>query len=89
MYPKKELPFFIVFTAGLCSITALLALMTHRYPDKMSEIAKVVSHASYNLTTVSWSKLVLEFHSPRPYFRSLMSSNEIFLRSIFYLFLFL
>jgi len=42
VYPKKELPFFIVFTAGLCSITALLALMTHRYPDKMSEIAKVI-----------------------------------------------
>ena len=30
VYPKKELPFFILFTAGLCSFTALLALLTHQ-----------------------------------------------------------
>ena len=35
VYPKKELPFFILFTAGLCSFTALLALLTHQYPDSM------------------------------------------------------
>ena len=35
MYPKKELPFFILFTAGLCSFTALLALLTHQYPESM------------------------------------------------------
>ena len=46
VYPKKELPFFIVFTAGLCSVTALLALMTHRYPERMSEIAKVVRYTN-------------------------------------------
>lgn len=40
VYPKKELPFFILFTAGLCSFTALLALLTHQYPDLMSVIAK-------------------------------------------------
>src|SRR5690349_14358571 len=35
VFPKKELPFFILFTAGLCSCTALLTLLTHQYPDKM------------------------------------------------------
>ena len=44
VYPKKELPFFILFTAGLCSVTALLAIMTHRYPDKMTEIVRAVSN---------------------------------------------
>ena len=37
VYPKKELPFFIIFTAGLCSCTALLALLTHLYPESMVE----------------------------------------------------
>jgi len=40
VYPKKELPFFILFTAALCSITALLALLTHQYPDTMGVIAR-------------------------------------------------
>jgi hypothetical protein len=43
VYPKKELPFFILFTAGLCSFTALLALLTHQYPEPMGMIAKTVS----------------------------------------------
>jgi hypothetical protein len=43
VYPKKELPFFILFTAGLCSFTALLALLTHQYPEPMGVIAKAVS----------------------------------------------
>jgi hypothetical protein len=30
VYPKKELPFFILFTAGLCSFTALLAIITRK-----------------------------------------------------------
>ncbi|XP_064604173.1 LOW QUALITY PROTEIN: suppressor of tumorigenicity 7 protein homolog [Liolophura sinensis] len=42
VYPKKELPFFILFTAGLCSFTALLALLTHQYPEPMGFIAKTV-----------------------------------------------
>ncbi|MCL4131266.1 UNVERIFIED_CONTAM: hypothetical protein GTU68_050157 [Idotea baltica] len=42
VYPKKELPFFIVFTAGLCSITALLALLTHQYPEPMGALAKTL-----------------------------------------------
>ncbi|TRY63118.1 hypothetical protein TCAL_04929 [Tigriopus californicus] len=42
VYPKKELPFFILFTAGLCTFTALLALLTHQYPDSMGTVAKTV-----------------------------------------------
>ncbi|ELU18319.1 hypothetical protein CAPTEDRAFT_224662 [Capitella teleta] len=42
VYPKKELPFFILFTAGLCSFTALLALLTHQYPEPMGILAKTV-----------------------------------------------
>lgn len=42
VYPKKELPFFILFTAGLCSVTALLALLTHSYPEPMGALAKTV-----------------------------------------------
>ncbi|XP_019634158.1 PREDICTED: suppressor of tumorigenicity 7 protein homolog isoform X4 [Branchiostoma belcheri] len=40
VYPKKELPFFILFTAGLCSVTALLALLTHQFPEPMGLVAK-------------------------------------------------
>ncbi|KAK2176775.1 hypothetical protein NP493_642g01059 [Ridgeia piscesae] len=42
VYPKKELPFFILFTAGLCSFTALLALLTHQYPESMGVVAKTI-----------------------------------------------
>ncbi|KAF7263318.1 hypothetical protein GWI33_002936 [Rhynchophorus ferrugineus] len=42
VYPKKELPFFIIFTAGLCSFTALLAILTHQYPELMGVFAKSV-----------------------------------------------
>lgn len=42
VYPKKELPFFILFTAGLCSFTAVLALLTHQYPDNMGTIARMI-----------------------------------------------
>ncbi|XP_060628686.2 suppressor of tumorigenicity 7 protein-like isoform X2 [Anolis sagrei] len=35
VYPQKELPFFIHFTAGLCSFTAMLALLTHQFPELM------------------------------------------------------
>jgi len=42
VYPKKDLPFFILFTAGLCSFTALLAVLTHQYPEPMGTFARVV-----------------------------------------------
>ena len=44
VYPKKELPFFILFTAGLCSFTALLALLTHQYPEPMGVVVRTVSN---------------------------------------------
>uniref|UniRef100_A0A8C9TRR3 Suppression of tumorigenicity 7 like n=1 Tax=Scleropages formosus TaxID=113540 RepID=A0A8C9TRR3_SCLFO len=42
VYPKKELPFFILFTAGLCSFTAVLAMLTHQFPELMGVFAKAV-----------------------------------------------
>uniref|UniRef100_A0A2K6EMH6 Suppressor of tumorigenicity 7 protein n=1 Tax=Propithecus coquereli TaxID=379532 RepID=A0A2K6EMH6_PROCO len=42
VYPKKELPFFILFTAGLCSFTAMLALLTHQFPELMGVFAKAM-----------------------------------------------
>lgn len=55
VYPKKELPFFILFTAGLCSFTAMLALLTHQFPELMGVFAKAVSictraHTEYTHT---------------------------------------
>ena len=41
VFPKKELPFFILFTAGLCSGTAMLALLTHQYPEIAAYIARL------------------------------------------------
>lgn len=50
VYPKKELPFFILFTAALCTITAILALLTHQYPEEMGLLSKQVQ---YSVMTVS------------------------------------
>uniref|UniRef100_A0A6I8PM32 Suppressor of tumorigenicity 7 protein-like n=1 Tax=Ornithorhynchus anatinus TaxID=9258 RepID=A0A6I8PM32_ORNAN len=47
VYPKKELPFFIHFTAGLCSFTAMLALLTHQFPELMGILAKAKEQAPY------------------------------------------
>lgn len=52
VYPKKEIPFFIIFTAGLCSITAMLAFLTHQYPEIMGVLAK---------TVVNWVSLPILF----------------------------
>uniref|UniRef100_A0A8C2V988 Suppressor of tumorigenicity 7 protein-like n=1 Tax=Chinchilla lanigera TaxID=34839 RepID=A0A8C2V988_CHILA len=46
VYPKKELPFFIHFTAGLCSSTAMIALLTHQFPEIVGVFAKAVSMIS-------------------------------------------
>ena len=69
VYPKKELPFFILFTAGLCSFTALLALLTHQYPEPMGVIAKTVSLHPYPqpwfISTPSpWESLLKWWVSP-------------------------
>ena len=64
MYPKKELPFFILFTAGLCSVTALLALLTHSYPESMGAFAKTVSRVAL----LSCAAAALPVPSRRPPF---------------------
>jgi hypothetical protein len=48
VFPKKELPFFILFTAGLCSGTATLALLTHQYPEYTTYVAKLVFFCSHD-----------------------------------------
>ncbi|KAI1231084.1 hypothetical protein IHE44_0008530 [Lamprotornis superbus] len=57
VYPQKELPFFIHFTAGLCSFSAMLALLTHQFPELMVIFAKAlvigaVSH--FGITEKCW-----------------------------------
>ncbi|XP_063481777.1 suppressor of tumorigenicity 7 protein-like isoform X6 [Symphalangus syndactylus] len=46
VYPKKELPLFIHFTAGFCSSTAVIAILTHQFPEIMGIFAKAVSMIS-------------------------------------------
>ena len=54
VYPKKELPFFILFTAGLCSFTALLALLTHQYPEPMGVVVRTVCGWSLRVSGFSF-----------------------------------
>ncbi|XP_030791220.1 suppressor of tumorigenicity 7 protein-like isoform X7 [Rhinopithecus roxellana] len=42
VYPKKELPLFIHFTAGFCSSTAMIAILTHQFPEIMGIFAKTM-----------------------------------------------
>jgi len=42
VYPKKDIPFFIMFTAILCSMTAIIAFLTHSYPEYMSLFSKQI-----------------------------------------------
>lgn len=42
VYPGKELAFVTLFTAGLCSGTALLALLTHQYPRTANAVVQTV-----------------------------------------------
>ncbi|XP_072864579.1 suppressor of tumorigenicity 7 protein-like isoform X5 [Chlorocebus sabaeus] len=53
VYPKKELPLFIHFTAGFCSSTAMIAILTHQFPEIMGIFAKAVS-----LCHPGWSVVV-------------------------------
>ncbi|KAF6030279.1 hypothetical protein EB796_011420 [Bugula neritina] len=57
VYPKKELPFFILFTAGLCSVTALLAILTHKYPDKMADLIRNLNHFKAGLDKIQDKKM--------------------------------
>ncbi|CAF0940433.1 unnamed protein product [Brachionus calyciflorus] len=56
VFPKKELPFFILFTAGLCSGTATLALLTYQYPDYTTLVAK---------SLLKWAAIPLSFLSEK------------------------
>ncbi|OQV24251.1 Protein ST7-like protein [Hypsibius exemplaris] len=40
VYPQKEVPFFITFTAALCCVMAMLAVLTHAYPEFMTQLAR-------------------------------------------------
>ncbi|XP_078188882.1 suppressor of tumorigenicity 7 protein-like isoform X6 [Callithrix jacchus] len=42
VYPKKELPLFIHFTAGFCSSTAVIAVLTHQLPEIMGILLKLI-----------------------------------------------
>ena len=63
MYPKKELPFFILFTAGLCSFTAMLAMLTHHFPELMGVFAKAVSLHSTHTHTDTYALAHTHIHT--------------------------
>lgn len=63
VYPKKELPFFILFTAGLCSFTAMLAMLTHQFPDLMGVFVKAVSSYSNTGDTEYTCLCIMTDHS--------------------------
>ncbi len=56
VFPKKELPFFIIFTAGLCSGTATLALLTHQYPEYTTALVRLI---------LQWLSVPLSFLSDK------------------------
>ncbi|KER31808.1 hypothetical protein T265_02038 [Opisthorchis viverrini] len=64
VYPKKEVPFFILFTAALCSLTAVLACLTHVYPEHMGMLSK---------------KTILWFFSPINYMLDKLESFLLFI----------
>lgn len=64
VYPQKELPFFIHFTAGLCSFSAMLALLTHQFPELMVVFAKAVSMVSV-ITVLTTFPTSLSFKNQR------------------------
>lgn len=68
VYPKKELPFFILFTAGLCSFTALLALLTHQYPNEMGLLSKQAISWMYTPVAYLFEKVeaLMPLMSPLP-----------------------
>lgn len=69
VYPKKELPFFILFTAGLCSFTALLALLTHQYPESMGVVARTL--VSWVATPVQYVMDKVDAYMPASLFQML------------------
>lgn len=43
VYPKKEWPLYIMVVASVCTITAVLAVLTHQYPELMIMCAKWIT----------------------------------------------
>ena len=41
-YPSKEVPFFILFTGALCSVSAVSAVLTYQFPEMMSDAAQLL-----------------------------------------------
>lgn len=64
VYPKKELPFVTLFTAGLCSGTALLAIVTHQYPKPAAQIIR---------TLIQYASLPIQFMAEK--LESILPSN--------------
>lgn len=53
VYPQKELPFFFLLAAALCSLSAMLALLTYQFPDEMGFGANtVVTWFAFPLTSM-------------------------------------
>ena len=44
VYPQKEVPFFITFTAALGCIITVLAVFTRAYPDLLTQLSGTVSN---------------------------------------------
>lgn len=42
VYPKKDIPIFIRFTASLCTVTAMLAFMAYQYPEMLFYVVRSV-----------------------------------------------
>ncbi len=57
VYPKRELPFFVLFTAGLCSFNALVALLTHQFPNSMASAIRAVGIYAVIFVTILYKTL--------------------------------
>lgn len=58
VFPERETPFFIMFTAGLCTFTALIAFLTHQYPDQMAVVAKTVRQIPVKGVKVNFTNIL-------------------------------
>uniref|UniRef100_A0A673JDS6 Suppressor of tumorigenicity 7 protein-like n=1 Tax=Sinocyclocheilus rhinocerous TaxID=307959 RepID=A0A673JDS6_9TELE len=63
VYPKKELPFFILFTAGLCSFCAMLAMLTHQFPDLIG-LYLFINLVCHVTTCISWIWVKMDDTAP-------------------------
>ncbi|ESN94641.1 hypothetical protein HELRODRAFT_95795 [Helobdella robusta] len=51
IYPKKDLPFYILFTGGFCSVSVLMALLTLQYPDSTTHYTRMIYNGVATLLT--------------------------------------